>query len=188
MEKMEKYRTRLLVDSFVSLISSCTRKYRSLNSLISNIHLSLSHEGKVLDDGLAHVLQPLELNLKGLQLGCLTHAVVVLSLDPVLGGEEHLVPGAPHVARHAGDEADLEHVVLVRREGELAIFLDVLPVDEVVARRVGHHHVNLEQKIINYKLQLTSSSYLLSLDLRDIKLPCHQDVFMDFLFQTFPEN
>ena len=54
------------------------------------MYLSFSHEGKVLDDGLAHVLQPLELHLEGLELGGLAHPVVVLSLDPVLCGEEHL--------------------------------------------------------------------------------------------------
>ena len=35
---------------------------------------------------------------------------------------------------------------LVRGEGELASLLQPLPVDEVVARGVGHHHVHLHKQ------------------------------------------
>ena len=35
---------------------------------------------------------------------------------------------------------------LVRGEGELASLLQPLPVDEVVARGVGHHHVHLHNQ------------------------------------------
>ena len=108
---------------------------------------------------------------------------------PLIGCDKYLVPGAPHVARYAGDEADLEHVVLVGGEGELSLLLHVLPVHEVVARRVSHHHVDLEQGImIFYKPRLTGSSHLLSLNLGYIELSRDEDVFVDFLFQTFPEK
>ena len=51
-------------------------------------------------------------------------------------------PASPHVGGHPGDEADLEDVVVVRREGELALVC-LLPVDKVLALRVHNHHVNL---------------------------------------------
>ena len=53
-------------------------------------NLSPPHEGKVLDDGLAHVLQPLELHLEGLQLGGVPEVLIVLGLNPVLRGEADL--------------------------------------------------------------------------------------------------
>ena len=53
-------------------------------------HLPAPHEGEVLDDGLAHVLQPLELHLQRLQLGRVTQVLVVLRLHPVLRRQEHL--------------------------------------------------------------------------------------------------
>ena len=53
-------------------------------------HLPAPHEGEVLDDGLAHVLQPLELHLQRLQLGRVTQVLVVLCLHPVLRSQEHL--------------------------------------------------------------------------------------------------
>ena len=64
----------------------------AVGGLVSVPHLLLPapHEGKVLHDGLAHVLQPLELHLKGLQLGGVPEVLVVLCLNPVLSGEADL--------------------------------------------------------------------------------------------------
>ena len=56
------------------------------------------------------------------------------------------MPGSPHVAGHSRDEADLEDVVLVRGEGELAFTLDILSVEEVVGASICHHHVHLKDQ------------------------------------------
>ena len=47
----------------------------------------------------------------------------------------------------------------------------VLPADEVMPGRVGHHQVNL------------LSCYFVHLE-----LSCHQDIFVDLLLQTFPKK
>ena len=41
---------------------------------VSHLLLSLPHVGKVLDDALAQILQPLQLNLQRFQLGCVAQA------------------------------------------------------------------------------------------------------------------
>ena len=56
------------------------------------------------------------------------------------------MPGSSYVAGHSRYEADLEDVVLVRGEGELAFTLDILSVEEVMGAGICNHHVDLKDQ------------------------------------------
>ena len=60
-------------------------------------------------------------DLHGFELGGVPQVVVALSLHAVFCEEEDLVSGGLLAGRHPRYEADLKHVVIVRREGELGL-------------------------------------------------------------------
>ena len=77
---------------YASTITLTQASTHTCNSTYTVCNLSLSHDVKVLHNGLAEVLQPLELHLQGLELGGVPQALVGLGLGAVLGRQVHLVP------------------------------------------------------------------------------------------------
>ena len=112
---------------------------------VSHLLLALLHVDKVGDDVLREVLKASELELERLEFLGLGEVLVVLGLDAVLDVDVDLF--GEWCARlaalgHLGLEADLEDVVLVGGEGELAAHRFVLVVEYVVLG-VDHFHLGV---------------------------------------------
>jgi len=134
---------------------------------ISHLLLSLPHVGKVLDNGLTEIFQPLQLNLQWLQLCSISKILIIFSFNSMLGLQENFVSCAPHICWDSRNEANFEHIIIISCEGELAL-VGGLPIDKVLPLSVSHHHVHL---LSRYFIHVIFAS--------------HKDTLVYLLFQTF---
>lgn len=131
-EKIERYRTRLLVDSRkenfseIGWIQGAWRFLwqfltQNLTIRVSHLLLSLSHEREVLGDRIGQIFKPSQLNLQRLQLFCLCNIIVVLCLDSVLQNQWNFAFLSWMAGWRVILDANLENVVLVGGEREFPL-------------------------------------------------------------------